>query len=158
MHTQLMLHSPPPSTGSSLEIQALHFRFCLAALEKNWRESLGQFCMWYGGTVTLRSTGCKGTCQMECLCIANGPRERERWHTETYRFVVHQAQLQQLTGYTSSHSFAETQELMGATKICGHAMIGKGTPLKTSIFSKRNSSLLCHNCPTHLIHSHTLKS
>ena len=28
----------------------------------------------------------------------------------------------------------------------------KGTPLKTSIFSKRNSSLLCHNCPTHWGH------
>ena len=34
----------------------------------------------------------------------------------TYGLVVHQAQLQQPTGYTSSHSFAETQELMGATK------------------------------------------
>ena len=33
-----------------------------------------------------------------------------------YKLVVHQAQLQRPTGYSSSHSFAETQELMGATK------------------------------------------
>ena len=37
-------------------------------------------------------------------------------------------------------------------------MIGKGTPLKTSNFSKRNSNLLCHNCPTHLSYSHTLNT
>ena len=33
-----------------------------------------------------------------------------------YGLTVHQAQLQQLTGYFSSHSFAEAQELMGAMK------------------------------------------
>ena len=33
-----------------------------------------------------------------------------------YKLVVHQAQLQRPTGYSNSHSFAKTQELMGATK------------------------------------------
>ena len=57
------------------------------------------------------------------VCVkADGPRERDarpnpRWQSYlTYWLVVHQAQLQQPTGYTSSHSFAETQELMGARK------------------------------------------
>ena len=43
------------------------------------------------------------------------------------------------------------------TETCGHAMTGKGTPLKTSPFffeyiSQKNNNSLCHNCPTYLSH------
>ena len=60
----------------------------------------------------------KVTCQTECLCIANGgARPHPRWQSYlVYQLVVHQAQLKQPTGYYSSHIFAKTQELMGATK------------------------------------------
>ena len=50
-----------------------------------------------------------------------------------------------------SLQWATGQEFKGP-KTCGHVIIGKGIPQKTSIFfsiSKTKQHLLCHNCPSH---------
>ena len=58
----------------------------------------------------------KVTRRTECSYYCRRERTHPRQHSYlVYGLVVHEAQLQQPTGYSRCHSFAETQELMGST-------------------------------------------
>ena len=68
-------------------------------------------------------------------------RELDSTNKTSLRLGVVLPSLQQATG----------QEFKG-TKICGHSISGKGTPLKTSNFGAQFKQQGCHNCHTHLSH------